>query len=257
MKHIKYEVFKLEEMDDRQLELLVTGAGFASFLYTLGPSNKQAGAVKRITLNVGAKYRNVLQRSKLSLERIMECDLGAAIIEHPQDTPRIVFADQDQETMQEAAKREYLSILKAIKCHDEKISNSDYTKAGLYEAIDRAMPTNDGAALNVKRHKLDGTLEIGGLHHAEKLLKPSPLPHPAPRKSSPLVIARNTIRKQLSRSKWRTLAIENIALVKRQGEHLIFAPQTISEFGEFSSWDADAIQEMESQWNAVKATAAR
>ena len=232
-------------MTNGALERLVTGAGFASFLYTLSPSNKQAGAVKRITLNVGAKYPNILRRSLDKLTAIMEAEFGFVIIDkateaNPHTTPDYIRALGFNETMQEAAQREHESLLKAIKAHETKTHNPDYTKAGLYDTIERVetADSSDGAALNVKRHKVDGTLELGGMLHASITLKRSHLPYREP-KSRPLTIARNIIRKRLPRSKWRSLAIENVAVIKRAGEHLIFAP--VKPVKEFGDWGKQAV----------------
>jgi hypothetical protein len=163
------------------------GATFASFLYR----SKSDGSLSRFTVILGAKYSNLLEKSKIALwieMQTMEKDLLPAA----------------QAVME--------SLDKSIEAHANGKQNENYTKAGMYKSI------GNGVNINLN----DNSLQIFGLIHSKVVIDPG-----TPRKpvnSAPLTIAKNKVRSLLPISKFREFAFDagNIETVKVNGSTIEF-----------------------------------
>ncbi len=162
------------------------GATFASFLYR----SKSDGSLSRFTVILGAKYSNLLEKSRLELQLQME-------------TMEKELLPAAQEVMQ--------SLEKSIVAHANGEQSSDYTKRNLYK------PIGNGVNINLN----DNSLQVFGLVQSKVILQEGVRKEV---KSSPMTIAKNKVRKMLPLSKWREFAFDagNIEAVKVNGSTIEF-----------------------------------
>jgi hypothetical protein len=167
-------------------QLVSSGVGFASLLYR----SKGEQSLALYTIILGAKYSNLLEKSKKELEEII-----------------LTLSDA---TEIDAANQVMASIQKSIDAHANGEQNEDYTKKGQYVAL------GNGVNLNS-----DNTIQLFGLVQSKVVIEAGP-PKKAV-KSSAMTIAKNKIKKMLSMSKFREFALDtgNINVVKSDGQTLI------------------------------------
>lgn len=164
-------------------------ARFASFVY----QSKSTGEIARYTIQLGFSYRNCLEKSKLDLE-IELANL------HGLD--------------KQAADELLNSFAASLNGTQE-----NYTKEHVYEDVtDSSGKTVQG----IKRNINDNTLQVFGLLHSKVQIAP-PTIEDKPVKSRPLTIAKNKLRKDLPVGKFREFALENLNVVKLNGETLELA----------------------------------
>jgi len=98
-------------------------------------------------------------------------------------------------------------------------TQENYTKEHVYvDVTDSSGKTVQG----IKRNINDGSLQIFGLLHSKVQITP-PTIEDKPVKSRPLTIAKNKLRKELPVGKFREFALENLNVVKLNGETLELA----------------------------------
>jgi hypothetical protein len=98
-------------------------------------------------------------------------------------------------------------------------TQENYTKEHVYvDVSDSSGKTVQG----IKRNINDGSLQIFGLLHSKVQITP-PTIEDKPVKSRPLTIAKNKLRKDLPVGKFREFALENLNVVKLNGETLELA----------------------------------
>jgi hypothetical protein len=98
-------------------------------------------------------------------------------------------------------------------------TQENYTKEHVYvDVADSSGKTVQG----IKRNINDGSLQIFGLLHSKVQITP-PTIEDKPVKSRPLTIAKNKLRKDLPVGKFREFALENLNVVKLNGETLELA----------------------------------
>ena len=164
----------------------LTNTTFASFTYR----SKTDNSLARYTVILGAKYSNLLEKSKLELELSL-ANLDASLIP--------------------AANQVMLSINKSITAHAAGSQSDDYTKKGQYTSI--------GNGVNI--NNTDASIQVFGLIHSKVVLEEGIKKIV---NSSPLTIAKNKVRKMLPISKFREFAFDlgNIQTVKVNGDTLEF-----------------------------------
>ena len=98
-------------------------------------------------------------------------------------------------------------------------TQENYTKQEIYaDVTDSSGKTVQG----IKRNINDNSLQIFGLLHSKVQITP-PTIEDKPVKSRPLTIAKNKLRKELPVGKFREFALENLNVVKLNGETLELA----------------------------------
>jgi hypothetical protein len=98
-------------------------------------------------------------------------------------------------------------------------TQENYTKEHVYADVsDSSGKTVQG----IKRNINDSSLQIFGLLHSKVQITP-PTIEDKPVKSRPLTIAKNKLRKELPVGKFREFALENLNVVKLNGETLELA----------------------------------
>ena len=164
----------------------ITSPTFASFLYR----SKTDNSLARYTVILGAKYTNLLDKSKTALEIEMQT-MDSAL--HP------------------AAQAVMDSLNKSIEAHSKGEQNSDYTKKDQY------IPLGNGININSN----DASIQVFGLIHSKVVIEAGNEKKPV--KSSPMTIAKNTVRRMLPISKFREFAFDigNIHAVKVSGDTLV------------------------------------
>lgn len=164
----------------------ITSPTFASFLYR----SKTDNSLARYTVILGAKYTNLLDKSKLALEIEMQT-MDSALLP--------------------AAQAVMDSLNKSIEAHSKGEQNSDYTKKDQY------IPLGNGININSN----DASIQVFGLIHSKVVLLAGDEKKPV--KSSPMTIAKNTVRRMLPISKFREFAFDigNIHAVKVSGDTLV------------------------------------
>jgi hypothetical protein len=162
------------------------GTTFASLCYT-NAQNEEA----RYTVVLGGKYSNLLEKSKAELESLIPSFTGLEL---------------------EAANEVMASLNKSIEAHKNGKQNEDFTKANQYISI--------GNGLNI--NKTDLTLQLYGIVTKKEVVKEGE-PKKV-RKSSPLVVAKNKIRKSLSIGKLREFSItaDEVEKMTLKGETFVF-----------------------------------
>jgi len=164
-------------------------ARFASFTY----QSKSTGEIARYTIQLGFSYRNCLEKSKLALE-IESASLNGL----------------DKQAADELL-NSFVASLNG--------TQENYTKQDIYaDVTDSSGKTVQG----IKRNINDGSLQIFGLLHSKVQITP-PTIEDKPVKSRPLTIAKNKLRKELPVGKFREFALENLNVVKLNGETLELA----------------------------------
>ena len=164
-------------------------ARFASFTY----QSKSTGEVARYTIQLGFSYKNCLEKSKLALEI---------------ESAALTGLDK------QAAEELLNSFAASLNGTQE-----NYTKEHVYEDVtDSSGKTVQGIKKNIN----DNTLQIFGLLHSKVQISP-PTIEDKPVKSRPLTIAKNKLRKDLPVGKFREFALENLNVVKLNGETLELA----------------------------------
>ena len=164
-------------------------ARFASFTY----QSKSTGEVARYTIQLGFSYKNCLEKSKLALEI---------------ESAALTGLDK------QAAEELLNSFAASLNGTQE-----NYTKEHVYEDVtDSSGKTVQGIKKNIN----DNTLQIFGLLHSKVQISP-PTIEDKPVKSRPLTIAKNKLRKSLPVGKFREFALENLNVVKLNGETLELA----------------------------------
>ena len=164
-------------------------ARFASFTY----ESKSTGEVARYTIQLGFSYRNCLEKSKLALE-IESAALNGL----------------DKQAAEELL-NSFVASLNG--------TQENYTKQDIYvDVSDSSGKTVQG----IKRNINDNSLQIFGLLHSKVQISP-PTIEDKPVKSRPLTIAKNKLRKDLPVGKFREFALENLNVVKLNGETLELA----------------------------------
>jgi len=163
---------------------------FASLTY-LSKSDK---SLARYTVNLGFSYHKAVEKSVTELEIIMK-DLTPGTLEH------------------QAAEAVVASLQKTLAAHAEGKQNEDYTKAGQY------IPVASGLNINTT----DNTVQLFGLLHSKVVLQEGTRKEV---KSSPMTIAKNKIRYQLTVSKFREFALdaENVAKMTVNGSTIEMTP---------------------------------
>lgn len=164
----------------------ITSPTFASFLYR----SKTDNSLARYTVILGAKYTNLLDKSKLALEIEMQT-MDSALLP--------------------AAQAVMDSLNKSIEAHSKGEQNSDYTKKDQY------IPLGNGININSN----DASIQVFGLIHSKVVILAGDEKKPV--KSSPMTIAKNTVRRMLPISKFREFAFDigNIHAVKVSGDTLV------------------------------------
>lgn len=162
------------------------GATFASFLYR----SKSDGSLSRFTVILGAKYSNLLEKSKLALE--------------------IEMQTMEKELLP-AAQAVMESLNKSIEAHAKGEQHENYTKRNQY------IPLGNGVSIN----SVDNSLQIFGLIHSKVVLQEGVRKEV---KSAPFTIAKNKVRSLLPISKFREFAFDagNIETVKVNGSTIEF-----------------------------------
>ena len=164
-------------------------ARFASFTY----QSKSTGEVARYTIQLGFSYKNCLEKSKLALEI---------------ESAALTGLDK------QAAEELLNSFAASLNGTQE-----NYTKEHVYEDVaDSSGKTIQG----IKRNVNDNSLQIFGLLHSKVQITP-PTIEDKPVKSRPLTIAKNKLRKDLPVGKFREFALENLNVVRLNGETLEIA----------------------------------
>ena len=164
-------------------------ARFASFTY----QSKSTGEVARYTIQLGFSYKNCLEKSKLALEI---------------ESAALTGLDK------QAAEELLNSFAASLNGTQE-----NYTKEHVYEDVaDSSGKTIQG----IKRNVNDNSLQIFGLLHSKVQITP-PTIEDKPVKSRPLTIAKNKLRKGLPVGKFREFALENLNVVRLNGETLEIA----------------------------------
>lgn len=144
------------------------GPSFVGVTYT----SKSSGETARYTFLIGASYLNTLRKSLAELEVL----------------PAVSALEIQAKTEVKA------SLEKSIAAHEAGTQSEDYTKKGMYSDV---VP-------GIKEFN-DGTCEIAGLQIARKVITPGTFKTV---KSAPLTILKDGYRKQLTITKYRTLAID-------------------------------------------------
>lgn len=152
----------------------INGPRFVGVTYR----SKSTGELARHTLIVGADYRALTVKSMEELTRLLPSLTDLRL---------------------QAANELLVSYSKSLLAMDTNTAHPDYTKADTYENI---VP-------GIKLNRNDGTLELAGLSHAKRVIEQGVYKTV---NSRPLTIAKQEIEKQLSRSKYRTLAIDADAM---------------------------------------------
>lgn len=160
----------------------ITTSKFASFVYR----SKTDNSLARYTVILGANYLTTLEKSLTALEIEMRS----------MDTSLLPAAQAVMD-----------SLTKSLLAHQQGTQNDDYTKKGQYQNI--------GGGVNVNTN--DNTFQIFGLLHSKVVLEEGVKKQV---KSSPLTIAKNTVKKLLPISKFREFAFDagHIEIVKVNGE---------------------------------------
>lgn len=169
--------------------ITTAGTTFASFVYTNKVSKVgELPETARYTLILGAKYINLLEKSKLELELLIPTFEGNMLV---------------------AANEVLASINKSIVAHNNGTQSDDYTKKGQYTAIGNGVNINDK----------DDSIQVFGLLHSKVVLKEG---FRKPVKSSEMTILKNKVRKMLPISNFREFAFDvgNIQTVKVNGDTL-------------------------------------
>jgi hypothetical protein len=213
--------------DNNQTELLTTlanGAGFASFEYRAKRNNELA----RHTLILGGGYINALERSIDALETSRalgtHVELGklTARFEWLADNNRlsgdVPTGDALAKLVETATDAVLASWRKSLDAHRQGKQNEDYPKGGLYAPVTDA----DGNILKgITRHQKDGSLELHGLAHAKLVLEQG---DPNTTKNRALTVVKQHVQNRVGIvSRWRTLALENVSRVRRNGDTIELA----------------------------------
>lgn len=178
------------------LELIQTikssGVGFASLLYR----SKTDNSLARYTVNLGFKYKNLLEKSIQELQE------------------RINKGEFTTELEIQAANEVMTSLKKSLTANENGQQNEDYTKKGQYTPIGNGLSIHENPEGKV-------SLQLFGLLQSKKVIEHG-LPK-KPVKSKPITIMKNAIKENLSISKFREFAldVDNIHVVKADGNTLI------------------------------------
>ncbi len=209
--------------DNNQADLLATladGAGFASFEYRAKRNNELA----RHTLILGGGYVNALKRSIDALETSRQ--LGTHV-DLPKLTSRLEWlAENDRlggampdthdalaDIVETATDAVLASWRKSLAAHEAGEQSEDYPKRGLYAPVRDA---NGDILRGITRHQKDGSLEVHGLAHAKLVLEAG---DPDTTRNRPLTVAKQHIQNRVGIvSRWRTLALENVSRMRRNGD---------------------------------------
>jgi len=218
--------------DKNQSELLMTladGAGFASFEYRAKRNHELA----RHTLILGGGYINALERSIDALETSLalgtHADIGKLTdrFHWLSDNDRLMERNGDGDVpegfvitklVETATDAVLASWRKSLVAHRAGKQNEDYPKGGLYAPVTDA----DGNILKgITRHTKDGSLELHGLAHAKLVLEAG---DPNTTKNRALTVVKQHIQNRVGIvSRWRTLALENVSRVRRNGDTIELA----------------------------------
>lgn len=214
--------------DNNQADLLATladGAGFASFEYRAKRNNELA----RHTLILGGGYINALKRSIDALETSRELGTHADFrklmsrMEWLAENDRLGGAMPDThdtlgKLVETATDAVLASWRKSLAAHEQGEQSEDYPKRGLYAPVRDA---NGDILRGITRHQKDGSLEVHGLAHAKMVLEAG---DPNTTKNRPLTVAKQHIQNRVGIvSRWRTLALENVSRMRRNGDTIELA----------------------------------
>jgi hypothetical protein len=190
-------MINVSELSER-LHGMISGAKFVGLTYRA----KGTGELARHTLILNSSYRNLLVNSIEKLSALDKVDF-----ELIQKDCGVDFA-----TMEIARLEVLASLQKSLTAFDAGEQSEDYTKRGQYAAI----------APNLKMNLNDNTFEVSGLSHSKVVLETGEYKEV---KSKPVTIAKNSIRKWLPISKFRTFAVdvESFASMRMNGETLELA----------------------------------
>ena len=214
--------------DNNQADLLATlanGAGFASFEYRAKRNNELA----RHTLILGGGYIKALERSIDALEtsRALGTHFDGRklmsrfewLAEHDRFSGVMPDThDKLAELVETATDAVLASWRKSLAAHRNNEQSEDYPKRGLYAPVHDA----DGAILKgITRHQKDGSLEVHGLAHAKLVLEAG---DENTTKNRALTVAKQHIQNRVGIvSRWRTLALENVTRMRRNGDTIELA----------------------------------
>lgn len=159
----------------------IKGTKFVGFIYKA----KSTGEVARHVLIVGASYLDLTQRSITQLQDMLPSLSGLEL-----EGANLLLASY-QETLDNAL---------TGKAH------SAYTKKGIYAPAYARGEVVKG----VSRHVFDMSLEISGLAHSKTVLVAGVYPTV---NSRPLTIAKGKVEAMLPRAKFRTLCLDEDALL--------------------------------------------
>lgn len=171
-----------------QISEAITNIGGSQFV-GLTYRTKGTQELARYTINVGASYHSLVEKSLTELEILTE--------ENKTTWDGI-------ETL--AAVEVTSSLNKTLLAHAEGAQNEDYTKIGQY------VPLGNGLSLNSK----DGSLQLFGVLQSKVVLEPGE--HKIVN-SKPLTIAKNKLKKLLPIDKFREFCIDlnNLESVRING----------------------------------------
>lgn len=164
---------------DAQVESLVNAfrqiegkCQFVGFTYT----SKSTGEVARYTLQIGASYKGLVEKSILEMDT-RETEFRAGPLGN------------------EAFEAVRASLVESLAAMAEGREHVGFTKAGMYAQI----------CPGLKMSLRDGSLEICGVQHSRVVITPGIYKTV---NSRPLTIAKDKIRGELPIAKYRTLAID-------------------------------------------------
>lgn len=171
------------------VDKIASQAGLARFV-SLTYSSKTTGEVARYVVQLGFSYRNLLHKSLIQLE-----------------VEREIMTDLSREAADDL-----------IESMNESLNGTQnkYTKKDIYQ--DYVDPSGKKIQ-GVKVNKNDGSIKIFGLITSKTQITP-PVNQQKPKESSPLVAAKDRIRKSLPIGRFREFSIDNLHSAKINGEVL-------------------------------------
>jgi len=218
MEQIQYTFAKAAQFDLSRLVYNDNGTpivGYAGLNYT-----NAHGEHANNTIQIGATYDNVLEKSRNQLIAKMEIELGLQTLAPDAKNDdglftihadRIVAVDLNKvdDVTRAAATELLLSIYNSINNRKQGKSNDAYTKAETYTPLFHG----------IKVHNEAETIELSGLAYRKRIITEGTYPVV---NSRPKTIAKNKLRNALPIGKWRTYRLDKAHTIRRQGDTLFF-----------------------------------
>jgi len=218
MEQIQYTFAKAAQFDLSRLVYNDNGTpivGFAGLNYT-----NAHGEHANNTIQIGATYDNVLEKSRKQLIATMQIHLGLQVIADDAKNDdglftihrdRIVTMDstKSDDVTRHAATELLLSIYNSINNRMQGKHNDAYTKANTYTPLFHG----------IKVHNEAETIELSGLAYRKRIITEGTYPVV---NSRPKTIAKNKLRSALPIGKWRTYRLDKAHTIRRQGDTIFF-----------------------------------